>query len=253
MSPRRLFERALVRLADIGAEPATTRRRGCRKALLVLIAILILPISGIWAVLYLAFGAWTGYVAVLYAVVSIGSIAHLRPDQGLRDTAQHPAAGHLPGTDAVDDPDRWLSPDRRRGPVGPHGPAGGARLPRNAVGRPVVRVLARGVSRVGGRRGRPADAVADARVVLQPDARAEHHGRRDDRVHAAGAVRAAARGCPRGALGGAPARREPAAQHPAGLDRRAAEEQLGDASPTSSAPRRSCSPTSSTSRHDRRA
>jgi guanylate cyclase len=35
----------------------------------------ILPIAGIWAVLYLALGAWTGYVALLYAVVSLTSIA----------------------------------------------------------------------------------------------------------------------------------------------------------------------------------
>jgi adenylate cyclase len=74
MSPRRLFERALVRLADVGADPADDEETRLRKALLVLIAILILPISGIWAALYLAFGAWTGWVAVLYALISIVSI-----------------------------------------------------------------------------------------------------------------------------------------------------------------------------------
>jgi guanylate cyclase len=67
-------DRALVRLADVGADPADDEEQRLQKALLVLIAILILPISAIWAALYLAFGAWTGYVAVIYAVISIVSI-----------------------------------------------------------------------------------------------------------------------------------------------------------------------------------
>ena len=45
-----------------------------RKALLVRIAILILPISFLWAGLYIAFGAWSGSVALLYAAISIVSI-----------------------------------------------------------------------------------------------------------------------------------------------------------------------------------
>jgi adenylate cyclase len=72
---RRLLDSALERLAEVGAEPSDDEETRLRKALLVLIAILILPISGIWAVLYLAFGAWTGWVAVLYAVISVASIA----------------------------------------------------------------------------------------------------------------------------------------------------------------------------------
>jgi adenylate cyclase len=72
---RRLLDSALPRLAEIGAEPGDDEERRLQKALLVLIAILILPIAGIWAVLYLAFGAWTGWVAVLYAVISVASIA----------------------------------------------------------------------------------------------------------------------------------------------------------------------------------
>jgi guanylate cyclase len=72
---RRLLDSALVRLAEVGAEPSDDEETRLQKALLVLIAILILPIAGIWAVLYLAFGAWTGWVAVLYAVISVASIA----------------------------------------------------------------------------------------------------------------------------------------------------------------------------------
>ena len=74
-SLRRLLDSALARLAEVGAQPGDDEERRLQKALLVLIAILILPIAGIWAVLYLAFGAWTGWVAVLYAVISVASIA----------------------------------------------------------------------------------------------------------------------------------------------------------------------------------
>jgi adenylate cyclase len=70
----RLQNRVLSRLAELGANPNDDEETRRRKALLVLIAILILPISAIWAVLYLAFGAWTGWVAVLYAAISVASI-----------------------------------------------------------------------------------------------------------------------------------------------------------------------------------
>ncbi len=71
---RRLLDSTLTRLADIGAVPGDDEETRLQKGLLVLIALLILPIAGIWAVLYLAFGAWTGYLAVVYAVVSLTSI-----------------------------------------------------------------------------------------------------------------------------------------------------------------------------------
>jgi guanylate cyclase len=72
---RRLLDSALVRLAEVGAGPHDDEETRLQKALLVLIAIVILPISAIWAALYLTFGAWTGWVAVLYAVISVASIA----------------------------------------------------------------------------------------------------------------------------------------------------------------------------------
>ena len=74
-SLRELLTATLDRLAQVGADPRDDDETRLRKALLILIAILILPIAGIWAVLYLALGAWTGYVAVLYAVISVASIA----------------------------------------------------------------------------------------------------------------------------------------------------------------------------------
>jgi guanylate cyclase len=59
---------------NVGADPGDDEDTRLRKGSLVLIAILILPISGIWAWLYLSFGAWSGSIAILYAVVSIASI-----------------------------------------------------------------------------------------------------------------------------------------------------------------------------------
>jgi adenylate cyclase len=64
----------LERVGRIGADPADTDEQRLRKALLVLITILILPISVVWWLLYLSFGSWTGWFAFLYFVVSLASI-----------------------------------------------------------------------------------------------------------------------------------------------------------------------------------
>jgi hypothetical protein len=73
-SLRRLFETTLARLAVVGADPDDDEDTRLRKALLVLIAVLILPIALVWWVLYTAMGTWTGNIALAYALVSIGSI-----------------------------------------------------------------------------------------------------------------------------------------------------------------------------------
>ena len=65
----------MARLAKVGADPADDDETRSRKALLVQIAVLILPVSFLWAGLYLSFGAWSGSVAILYAAISIVSIA----------------------------------------------------------------------------------------------------------------------------------------------------------------------------------
>jgi len=62
-------------LARIGADPADDDEQRLRKSLLVLIAILILPISLTWWLLYLYFGSWTGWFAFVYFVISVTSIA----------------------------------------------------------------------------------------------------------------------------------------------------------------------------------
>ena len=71
---RSAVESALARLALVGADDADDEELRLRKALLLLISLLILPISLVWGTLYLAFGTQGGYVAYLYFVVLLGAI-----------------------------------------------------------------------------------------------------------------------------------------------------------------------------------
>jgi len=64
----------VARVARIGADPADDDETRLRKALLVGIALFILPISVVWWLLYLYFGSWTGWFAFVYFVVSVVSI-----------------------------------------------------------------------------------------------------------------------------------------------------------------------------------
>jgi adenylate cyclase len=73
-SLRRVIDAALARLAEVGADPDDDEETRRRKALLVLIAVLVLPISLLWAGLYLAFGSPVGYVPLLYFAISLGSV-----------------------------------------------------------------------------------------------------------------------------------------------------------------------------------
>ena len=65
----------LDRAARVGADARDDDERRLRKALLVLVCVLIWPISLTWGVIYLALGAWAGLVAWLYLLISIGAIA----------------------------------------------------------------------------------------------------------------------------------------------------------------------------------
>jgi adenylate cyclase len=65
----------LDRAAKIGADPRDDDETRFRKALLVLVSVLILPISLLWGGIYLAFGVTAGLVAWLYFLVSAGAIA----------------------------------------------------------------------------------------------------------------------------------------------------------------------------------
>src|SRR5256714_6123324 len=61
-------------LAGIGANPEDDEDLRQKKALLVLLAVLILPVSAVWGSLYLAFGSPVGIVPYIYFAVSVGSL-----------------------------------------------------------------------------------------------------------------------------------------------------------------------------------
>ena len=65
----------LDRAARVGADPRDDDEVRSRKALLVLVCVLILPISLVWGVIYLALGAMAGLIAWLYFIVSVAAIA----------------------------------------------------------------------------------------------------------------------------------------------------------------------------------
>ncbi|HET9310245.1 MAG TPA: adenylate/guanylate cyclase domain-containing protein [Actinomycetota bacterium] len=64
-----------ARLGRVGADPRDHDDLRERKALLVLLAVLILPVSLVWGASYLAFGSRVGVLPYIYFAVSIGSLA----------------------------------------------------------------------------------------------------------------------------------------------------------------------------------
>ena len=71
----RLAQPWIDRAARIGADPADDDEVRLRKALLVLISVLILPIALLWGAIYLAFGVWAGLIAWLYLAISLVALA----------------------------------------------------------------------------------------------------------------------------------------------------------------------------------
>src|SRR6476660_151918 len=67
--------RITKRLALVGADPGDDDDLRARKALLVLISVLILPVAVLWGALYLAFGSQVGVVLLVYFGVLLGGIA----------------------------------------------------------------------------------------------------------------------------------------------------------------------------------
>jgi guanylate cyclase len=71
----KLLDRVSARLALVGADPQDDEDLRARKALLVLISVLILPVAALWGALYLAFGSPVGVVPLVYFVILLGAIA----------------------------------------------------------------------------------------------------------------------------------------------------------------------------------
>ena len=69
-----LLGRVTSRLALVGADPGDDEDLRARKALLVLISVLILPVSVVWGALYLAFGSPVGVVPLVYFAVLLAGI-----------------------------------------------------------------------------------------------------------------------------------------------------------------------------------
>jgi adenylate cyclase len=69
-----MLSRLTARLALVGADPRDDEDLRVRKALLVLISVLILPIAAIWGGLYLAFRSPVGIVPLVYLAVLLGAI-----------------------------------------------------------------------------------------------------------------------------------------------------------------------------------
>ena len=69
-----LLDRFAGRLARVGADPRDDEDLRARKALLVLISVLILPIAALWAGLYLAFRSPVGVVPIVYLAILLGAI-----------------------------------------------------------------------------------------------------------------------------------------------------------------------------------
>jgi adenylate cyclase len=66
--------RLTARLARIGADPRDDDDLRQKKALLVLLAVLILPVSLVWGASYLAFGSRVGVLPFVYFGISVGSL-----------------------------------------------------------------------------------------------------------------------------------------------------------------------------------
>jgi adenylate cyclase len=65
---------ATARLARIGADPEDDEDVRQKKALLVLLAVMVLPVSVVWGSLYLGFGSPAGIVPFIYFAMSVGSL-----------------------------------------------------------------------------------------------------------------------------------------------------------------------------------
>ena len=71
---RAALDRVAARVALIGVDPNDDEDLRARKALLVLISVLILPISAVWGGFYLALGSPVGFVPFVYFAILLGAL-----------------------------------------------------------------------------------------------------------------------------------------------------------------------------------
>jgi hypothetical protein len=160
----------------VGADSHDDEDLRARKALLVLISVLILPVAALWGALYLAFGSPVGVVPLVYVAILFGAIAvfsHTRDFAWLLRVGQvdillAPTLSMIPLGGFIDSGAR---------PVGDSRAARGARVQRGPVGGALVRRVRRRLPRIRdwGRDRRP-DLDAVARLVHEHDANAERRG-----------------------------------------------------------------------------
>jgi guanylate cyclase len=74
-SIRAAADRVTARLTRVGADPHDDEDLAARKALLVQISVLILPVAALWGALYLALGSLVGAVPLVYFGILLGAIA----------------------------------------------------------------------------------------------------------------------------------------------------------------------------------
>jgi adenylate cyclase len=71
---RAAIDRTAGRVALVGADPRDDEDMRARKALLVLISVLILPVAALWGTLYLVLGSPVGVVPFVYFAVLLGAL-----------------------------------------------------------------------------------------------------------------------------------------------------------------------------------
>src|SRR5919197_1151933 len=71
---RTTADRVTTRVALVGADPHDDEDLRARKALLVLISVLILPVAALWGALYLGFGSPVGVVPLVYFAILLAAI-----------------------------------------------------------------------------------------------------------------------------------------------------------------------------------
>jgi hypothetical protein len=116
--------RLLGWLGSIGADPDDDVETRTRKAMLVHLAVLILPISLVWGVLYLALGALSGVVAFACLVVSVVSIGVFTPTRNFELLLRMQLLNITLAPTLSMFPNRGLPVIGRGGPVGHPGAAG---------------------------------------------------------------------------------------------------------------------------------